>query len=227
VLILESISITVPDAYDRSKDRKTTNNFAQSIQARAETVFSRQEVFEIFASIGGNQKDIAMLQKYQDIVISPFRVKRTQNFSNLSAQEKSTMMKTHLVLQMVEKTLNKKQIEYILELFPLISSESYSAKKGTVERRQIDASLSFISEKVLDFFQKEEAVQIFTSLGGEESSEVASNSANGLCSCSMESDYCNFWHKGSSCSGGGICEVTIGGCGFLLQYDCDGQCSRW
>lgn len=225
-IILDSISITVPDAYDKSKDRKTTSDFAQSIQARAETIFSRQEALKIFASLGGNQEDIVMLQKYQSIIDSPFRVKRTQDFSKLSPQEKSNTMKTHLIVQMVEKFLSKKQIEFILELFPLISSESYSAKKGTVERNQTNASLSSVSEKVLDFFQKEEAVRIFTSLGGEEGFE-GTESASGLCSCSNDSDYCNFWHKGATCNGGGICEVTIGGCGFLLQYDCDGQCNTW
>lgn len=245
-IILESISTIAPDTYDRTKDRTPTANFAQSIKARAGTVFSPQEVFEIFATLGGNREDIAMLQKYQDITVSPFRVKRRQDFSKLSPQEKSNTMKTHLILQMAEKSLSKRQLEFILEVLPSVSPELYSAKKGTTERSQFDASLNSLSERVLDFFQKEEAVRIFVSLGGEEGFESTNsatvsakslptptttarfektNSAAGLCSCATNDDYCGWWHRGATCGGGGPCEVTLGGCGFLLGEDCNGQCS--
>jgi hypothetical protein len=219
-LILEAILAVGPDFYDPAGDRANSKNFAQNVQARAGLIFSPQEVFEIFANLGGNQGDIDLFQKYAKVTASNFAIERRQDFSRLSPQDKSTVMRTHLALQMAKRVLDRRQLDFLLEAFRMASPDLYAAVKGTPEKAKADAALDAFGGRILDYFSKKEGTEILLSLEGEDGGPQGRPA---LCSCSTESDYCGWWHSNSSC-GGGICQLTIGGCGTLLGYGCDALC---
>lgn len=66
-LILESIGSISTDTYDFTKDRTGAQAMAKNIEIRAAPLFSKQEIFEIFASIGANKADTEMLQNYASL----------------------------------------------------------------------------------------------------------------------------------------------------------------
>lgn len=77
-IILQSISTVSSDTYNKTKDRKNTEMSAQTLQARATSIFSQREAFEIFASLGGNEEDVGMLRKYQ--IFSDLKTKTIYRF---------------------------------------------------------------------------------------------------------------------------------------------------
>lgn len=75
---MQSISTVSSDTYNKTKDRKNTEMSAQTLQARATSIFSQREAFEIFASLGGNEEDVGMLRKYQ--IFSDLKTKTIYRF---------------------------------------------------------------------------------------------------------------------------------------------------
>lgn len=133
-------------------------------------------------------------------------------------------MRVHLALQMASRSLNKEQLKFIEEAISLLTPEVYSISKGTTEWSQLDNILNSLKDQMLISFQKEQAFEIFASLGGEKGSPDDTQNLAPNCSCSRQSDYCGWWRSGASC-GGGSCRMQVGGCGTMLLYDCDGMCT--
>ncbi len=215
---MESISAITTDTYDRTKDRENTESIAQSIQARATSIFSRQEAFEIFASLGGGQADIVYLQKYLGLANLKMLSERKEFFRNASSQDKSLFWKIHFARSLVLfPDLTKQQKEVILDAIALVNPQIYETSKTSAEwKTKVDEPTKTISNRAVGIFSKEEGVKIFVKLGGEVESELRPSE----CDCSRGSiaacwdEYC----VSSSC------RRTDGGCGVFWQFDCDGVC---
>lgn len=225
-VILDGILITTSETYSKESPDKIAKTQQENglLEARAKVAFLGQEGFEIFASLSGDNNDVQNLQKYQLVTAFKYQVERRAAFSNLSIQEKSNTMRIHLALQMANRSLNKEQNEFIVEAMSLINPSIYGVKKGMDEWNKIHESLNFLKDRMMSFFPKEEAFEIFASLGGEKGSTENTEELAPNCSCSGSSDYCGWWRSGASC-GGGSCRFQVGGCGTGLWYDCDGMCT--
>jgi hypothetical protein len=221
-VILDAILVATPDSYDKSKKESQDKAQLLNLEARAKSLFEGKDGFEIFANLGTDTSGIEILKKYQEITVSPYQIERRQTFSKGTPQEKSNTMKTHLAVQIAQRELNKDQLSFVLEFESLVSPEAYGLSKKSKEWEKLDKSLNEMSDRMLNYFKEDEALLLFISLGGKNGSSKNSNFGT-LCACSMQSDYCSWWRKGSNC-GESICDATIGGCGTGLQYDCVGGC---
>lgn len=224
-IILDGISMITSETYSRETPDKIAKAQQENnlLEAKAKSAFPGRAGFEIFANLSGDATDIQILKEYQQVTSFKYQVERRTAFSRLSVQAKSSTMKIHLALQMANRSLNKGQLEFIEEAVSLFSPEIYDAAKGTVEWKQVNDTLNSLKDRMLISFQKEDAFEIFASLGGEAGSPGQTEQAPN-CSCSGVSDYCGWWRSGATCGGGG-CRSQVNGCGTGLWHDCDGMCT--
>lgn len=226
-LVLESISAITTDAYDRTKDRKNREPVFQSLEVRATSIFSRQEAFEIFASLGGGQTDVEYLQKYLGLANIKKMPERKEFFRNASSQDKSQYWKIHFALSLVLfPDLNKQQKEVILDAIALVNPQIYETSKTSSEwKTKVDEPTIEFSNRALRTFDKEKGVKIFVKLGGEVEPldwEWEIDPLKPDCDCSIGSIAGCGWEP--TCAGAGTCNIVRSNCGFLWQFDCDGKC---
>jgi hypothetical protein len=165
--ILESVLIITADSYNTDAEARTKALQAATVmEASAKTLFPAKEVFEIFASLGGNETDIELLRKYQQVTASAYESERKENFRALSAQGKSNTIRIHLVLQMVSRSLSKVQCEFVSEAISLFSPDIYRITSTMPEWKQVDETLSSFKDRMFLHFQNLNAAEIFASLGG-------------------------------------------------------------
>lgn len=166
-IILESISAISPDTYDRTKDRKNTEMSAQSLQARAASIFSQQETSEIFASLGGNKEDIETLTNYQNINAFPSRTEKQDAFGKLSPINKSNFWKVQMLLSIATNSnLNVEQQNLILETITSINPELYTKDDSKLKIKR--ERLLPLKEKIMKAFPEEVGVPIFSMMGDGE-----------------------------------------------------------
>ncbi len=184
-----------------------------------------QEAFEVFASLGGNQEDVEMLKKYQNISKFASMGKRKEFFVNSSSAEKSDSWKVHLAYSIVKfPELNKEQKEIILDLISLVKPELYDIEKDSEEWQvKVEKPIQMLSNRALEAFSKEVGLQIFLKLGGETSSTLFSGdkiSRRAQCDCSQGSiPAC--WYEYCVNS---LCVASDSGCGVLWVSRCNGSC---
>lgn len=222
-MIIESIASISPDSY--GKDIEITRAKAQNIRAQSSYIFSKQEIFEIFASLGGSKEDIGRLQKYQDTIIPEYGTQRKRIFSQLSVQDKSDVMRTHMIVQMAERYLAIEKLKIMGESIVLCTSEVYLNPSENGKSRQ-SPSVKAIFERIKKSFEKEEAMDIFASLGGKDG---GLSSEAGYCRCLSSDDWCAWWGShGSHCvpnSASNPCNpIPLGDCGTWLTESCNGTC---
>ncbi|MCW5959994.1 MAG: bacteriocin fulvocin C-related protein [Pyrinomonadaceae bacterium] len=215
---MESIAGINRDTYDRTKVSDNTENFAQTLEARATSVFSQQDSSEIFASLGGNKEDTLMLQKYIEVSNLATFDERRNIFSNVSALERSNFWKVQLAYSLVKfPDLNFEQNEVIIDALSLITPELFEMTTPSKNSQDsMQPAIKTISDRIYVTFPKEKGLEIFLKFGGESSAE----SLAGNCDCSRGSipacwtEYC----PSSSCS------RTRSGCGVFWLFSCDGKC---
>lgn len=231
------------------ENQKRTVTYGRALERRIRILFHRGERTEIFDPLTGDSASVRMLQSYQRITELPFASKRRATFRELSPQAKSETFRTHLAAQIAIRSLSKDQVGFIAKGLPLFSDRVYeSGVKSHKEHKGIDDWLRALNQQSLAYFPKEEAADIFASLGGlrDDAVQIKSVFLRGpssddafldapeivydeapICSCSTQSDWCNFWYghnayckerEGNSCIG------TTGGCGTGMAYECNGVC---
>lgn len=223
-IIVEGISVISADTYNKN-DREKVSESQKSlalIEVKAKSNFSGKEGFEIFATLGGIQEDIDLLNKYQGVTKFEYSVERRFAFSKQSSQDKTDVVKIHLASQIAFRQLNKSQIEFISEMISRLTQEFYEAKEGSDQWSKKIELTNFVNEKVLDLFKKADAVQIIASFGGK-SGQPENTEQVGLCSCSHSSDYCSWWIENGYCDGF-VCQ-QYRGCGTFGGYQCTGLCT--
>jgi hypothetical protein len=234
-IILEAISMITSESYgDNAEKRSVAQQQAATPMQKASVFFPKREIFEIFASLGGDQIDVRLLERYQQVTASAYISERKSAFIKFTAQEASDIMKIHLVSQMVKRPLSKEQLSFIGEIISLVSPELYSATKKASDAARNDEILKPFKERVANFFSKQETFEIFSSLGGVcgKSNNDTPSLANiddpakeGGCSCNQaDSDYCSwFGPPGTRCRWS-PCDRSDWGCGDFLSYPCNGIC---
>ena len=221
-LILESISAIKPDNYGTANSGNRINSSAQALEARAKTIFSRQEGIEIFASLGGNSEEINQIENYRKVVLPITMGERRKIFQKLPAIDKSAFWKFQLSFHLaIDLNLNSEQNEVILEVINLANEDLFASKNPAKLKK-----LEPIIERIKETFQQEEASLLFSKFGkpvDEIAPDISPNNVALRCHCSVGS-----WFSctvSSRCEDGGCKAVNGDGCGFLTLYVCDGRCS--
>lgn len=225
-LILETIPTLSSESYKKNNSQivEKVQQEAMMLQQKARIVFSKQEGFEIFASLGGDTTDIDMLQSYQ--YISDFDMTaRKYIFGKALAKDKSNLWKVHLALYLAKHSeLTKEQKKIILEGITLFTPELYKipVKSWSGEIETDNEAIQLFTKRAQEVFSKEKGAEVFEKLGGAESQysrnldEIESSMLRAdNCGCSRASDWC--WE---TCIGVG-CKQTTWGCGTGWSYPCD------
>jgi hypothetical protein len=167
--LLETISTVSPQSYDQSPQIVALNQQnAQLLQQKILGLFQKQEGFDIFANLGGDSKDIEVLQKYNETNLPFYTVNRRQVFSRLSPIEKSNTMKIHLLRHMSRFDLTLEQRRFILTAVSLATLELYATRQETIEGANIMTMIKSFSSQIPNFFNPKDGVAIFLTLGGAE-----------------------------------------------------------
>jgi hypothetical protein len=222
-VILEGISNISAEDYNLKKDRTNTMAKAQAMEGRAVASFSRQEVYEIFANLESSESDLAILKKYQELTKSPFEIVRRQTFISSSDTDQSSTIRIHLIKSLVEKQLNNSQSEFIVSLLDTLTPKTYkiAQNKKSSEWTEINKKIENWITVIPKIFSEDDAVEIFTSLGGKEGKPESLLLPN--CVCKINRDFCGVWRSRSNCQGGGCKEANLG-CGLLFLENCNGMC---
>jgi hypothetical protein len=224
-MIVEGIAGVTPDSYRKNRDTELDGAKSLDLKARGGSIFPRRELFEIFASLGGDKNDIAILGKYQQITLPVYETQRKNLFIALSPQDKSDVIRIHMTGKLAEKGgLTIEQIRITAESIFLCVPEIY-LKTGEDGKGGSSPSVKAIVERIAKGFEKQEAFEIFASLGGESGGPVTEE---GSCLCSTIDDWCSWWGPhGSNCmqnSASHPCTPRSIGCGAFLGKGCNGTC---
>lgn len=217
-IILEGISAVTPDTYDRTKDRKNTESVKQTLETRATSIFSRQEAFEIFSSLGGDRTDVEYLQKYLGLANFRKLSERKEFFRNASSQDKSQYWKVHFARSLVLfPDLTKQQKDIILDAIALANPRIFEISKTSSEwKTRVDKPIKALSSRTVEAFSKEEGIETFLMLGDGEFEPEAAD-----CDCSKGS-IAGCWSEECTTSNG--CKSSSTGCGLFWDYPCNGKC---
>jgi len=229
-LILESISFATPDIYDKTNIEKSRQN-ADLVGQKAKNIFSKQEFFEIFADFNGEETDVGLLRKYQDISNLSMS-KRRDVLEKLSAAEKSNLWKLHFTLHLVKiAQLSNQQMKIIIEAISILTPELYEIPKDDLEwEAKVNRPIQLFSSRAVSVFSKDEIAKIFSNFGGKTNSSKDDTKDNHT---ELLDARCNCSRQWADCSGlsqcGGLCSVPPGGgsCGFGGLYVCNGICTLY
>lgn len=224
-MIIESIADLSADSYDFSKDRTLVQAKILDLNSRLAAIFTKQETFEIFASLGGDKNDIAILSKYQQITLPVYGTQRKSLFIALSPQDKSDVMRIHMIGKLAEKGgLTIEQTRITADSIVICTPDFYS-KTGENDKGGSSSSVKAIVERIAKGFEKQEAFEIFASLGGESGGPAPEEVS---CLCSTIDDWCSWWGPyGSNCmqnSASHPCTPKSFGCGAFFREGCNGTC---
>ena len=168
-IILEGISALSADAYDKSKDKTNIQIQIQSVEERAKILFSKNEFVEIFAKLGGDKDDVAILQKYRDLVSISSKAKRKQSFRESSAKDMSNLWKIQMAYYLAKDTeLNKPQQEFMLRIIDFLKPSMYESSRKDNEEAEFDKILQEITNEARTLFTKEKYVEKIFNLGDAE-----------------------------------------------------------
>lgn len=231
-VFLDTLSIFTPEIYKISPDspnvKPETIQSLQNLIIRAMPLFSKPEVAELFVNLGGGTTEIALLQKYQNSLLSSLKDERA-SFVKISAREKSDIWRLHLSLNLVSRDkLITEQKNIILDFITFLSPAKYeiSSESSNWENEVKNPVINFF-QRMSSSFSKTEIVEIFFILGDSSQSCSAMTSptptttqlaSRPICLCSSFLSECDIF--GSNC-GGNICYQLPLGCGPGSIFPCD------
>lgn len=189
------------------------------LKQRELQLFSKAEAAEIFSTIGDAQ-DGEALRKYSELS-ELTKGDRKASFSLMSAEDKSSMWRVHLGLNLARHPeWTDQQRSIVLEAITMVTPQLYKTPKDDNWTRLVDEPVRLLVQKALLVFSKEEGAALFAELGFSEQLKLnhPPRPAARTCACSQESDWC-----GSQCVTSG-CTVLTWGCGTLGIYSCNGKC---
>jgi len=136
----------------------------QALRRRAFAAFPKKEAADIFAGSEKTEDDI--LKMYYDISALPL-TERKASFRNASANDKSSLWRTHLALFLVKRPeLNEWQKEIILTAMSLATPEYFEVgPKSPAWRTKVRDPLRSLEEQILAAFSFEDGAKIFANLG--------------------------------------------------------------
>lgn len=232
-VISEAVSKVSPDTYDKSNPdkRAKAEKSAMELQSKALGVFAPNEAYEIFASLGGEKDDVALLQKYLDVVSLPTMLKRRKAFRESLPTDKSNLIKAQMAYYLATYEGGKERQGFLLEAITLAVPDAFSSPNGKDEgRTKAKLSLEPLRDKANKLFSEREIFTIFMSLGTEEKISTKNTNATQLTiddpppAESLEDCGCVWWCSPCHYCKSGGCKETTSGCGFFLDSSCTGKC---
>jgi hypothetical protein len=225
-IVLETLEIISPQLFSPPdpkdpRGRFTTLERVDELRRRGLQVFSKDEAAEIFSAVGAAQ-DGEALRKYTQLS-ELSKVDRKASFSVMSAEDKSSLWRVHLGLNLARHPeWTEQQRAIVLEAIATVTPALYKVPKDSNWTRLVDEPVRLLTYKALVVFSKQESAALFSELGFNEQpkSNHAGRSTTGSCGCSTESNWCTY-----QCVGGAECTVLYWGCGTFGLYPCDGACS--
>jgi hypothetical protein len=252
-IILEGMSLATPESYEvpsSSPDWKAKfGEPMMQFESRVRTAFSRDEGAKIFATLGYQEGQDGLLQKYRDLSALAMQ-KRRATFRKGSPKDRSDLWRTHLAIYLANHPeLNEGQKEVILEGMSLAMPALFETRPDW--KTNVEGQLRSLENRALTVFSKGEGARIFATLGDVEPA-TAQSDAGALappknpdsvktsnpkrmlnrfvaqdmeltapdCECTRESDWCYNY-----CSGHvPPCNYQQSGCGTFWQYQCTGMC---
>lgn len=191
----------------------------ENLRRRGLQIFSRDEIAQIFAEIGGSQ-DLELLEKYAQF--SQFnKGDRKVRFNQISPKEKSDLWRVHLGLNLARHAeWTDQQRSIVLEAIGIASPSLYQLPKDKDWTRLVDEPIRLFAQRALLVFSEQEAAALFAELGADEpKAHHAKLTIDGSCTCSSVSTWCTYSCFSTDCT------VLTWGCGTVGLYACDGKCS--
>lgn len=182
-------------------------------------LFSEDESAEILSTIGGAQ-DGEALRKYTQLS-ELSKEERRVSFSLMSAEDKSSLWRVHLGLNLARHPeWTEQQRSIIVDALTIATPQLYkTTSKDSNWMRLVDEPVRLLMQKALLVFTKEEGAALFSELGfSEPKLNHAKQSARRGCACSQESDWCSYQCVSTECT------VVIWSCGTFGIYACNGRC---
>jgi hypothetical protein len=158
-------------------------------------------------------------------------------FSRLTPEQKSDVWRDHLQTQLSNGTLSDAQRSLLQKISGMVSARLYEGSAPRPRPADLDAVLPEI-EKV--FPVESQRMGTFSALGSEHGAITAASwkavarhrlrvyaSVLALQDCNCSTSWgCSGSGQLCCCVGPGLlrCNETVGGCGPLWAYDCDGRC---
>lgn len=225
-LILDTISKTSADSYIKENGEKRTKALqeAENLERRANSIFSPNDAYTIFASLSGEKKDIELLQKYENLMLFSFP-SRKKTFRTLSPFEKSQIWKAQMVYFLATSKFSKTQIEFFPEIISLSTEKAFNLPSGKDDPKNDESKLlDSLEEKAFKLFSKEEVFIMFMSIGKAETISPINSPTQDLAPAPVSDCSCR-WFCGPcyTCSETG-CDETRDGCGWRLGSPCTGRC---
>jgi hypothetical protein len=224
-IVLETLALISPQLFSPPDPKDPRGRIAilervDQLRRRGLQVFSKDEAAEIFSAIGGAQ-DGEALRKYSQIS-ELSKGDRKASFSLMSAEDKSSLWRVHLGLNLARHPeWTEQQRSIVLEAITMVTPELYKVSKDSNWTRLVDEPVRLLTQKALLVFTKQEGAALLSELGLNEQpkSNHAGRPATARCGCSQESDWCAPYQCLSS-----ECTVIIFSCGTFGIYACDGVC---
>jgi hypothetical protein len=224
-LLFDSISEITPDFYGDTNDtRKLSQQKILLLGQKAQSLFSKRQVFEIMGNLGGSKVDAVMIQKYEDL--TPLNdLQRKAVFRKVSAQEKRDLWRIHIAFFMaMHSDLTVSQRNFISDTLDFMTLEVFElGPKDPQWEAKVGQPIESLTGKVLKAFSKEEAANLVARLGqpqtpGQATPEGGPAPLLADCGCHRgNGDQC--WD--GVCSGN-ACNQSSAGCGFLWGQPCNG-----
>lgn len=181
-VILEGLSIITTDSYNKEipEKRAKYQQEANLLEQKAKAVFPGKEAFEIFASLGGNQEDIEILQKYLNLIAAPTTAKTKKSFEQMASIDKSAVWKIQMTYYLAQdEELNKLQKDFILRMIDFVNPQMFELLKGSSERNKMEETLKGLKGEADNLFSEKKIFLFFSNLGDSKkaiSKDAADNS---------------------------------------------------
>lgn len=160
-LILEGIALITPDSYNRTKNKGEFELQAQSLKSRAESLFTSQEVTDIFERLGGDSQDAKIIQKYQNIIGLTSFPERKIAFRKMSPTDMSNLWKVQLAFYLVkDNELNNSQKEFIVRVIDTITPALYKFYKNADEKSEPNEKIQILESESSTLFSEQKALTI-------------------------------------------------------------------
>lgn len=224
--ILEAISKTTPDIYDKSSPDKVAQNrtIGTDLEAKAMSLFEPKKARSILAAIFSKKDaEIALLSAYADILKLGVQERRYV-VKEMSIADRANIWRTQLAFHIATSTLNDTQKSLIAEMIPQVQSVLEAGQ--TMSKEAHVAYRAELEKNMLAIFQKNEAYAVFVGLGVQSNVKDTPSSAAflkvssnplGPCNCNW---YCT---EDSQTCKAVPCRVAPA-CGPLGDWDCTNLC---
>lgn len=164
------------------------------------------------------QKQTILADDYADSV-------RNWYFSQASPQQRYNYWYTKIQIDMNHMQLNTGQRAYVLEIFGQLSITDFQNQREPSKALTDWVTAWLVRAKDYQLSRNQMGQFVF-SLSPAPLGPSVGLSYVDVCNCSSDSDWCDFLNGGTSSECTAHCDMKkSGGCGTMLLYSCDNDCT--